>query len=551
MRLLGDWLRDVASREGGRDAFVSFPPGRAPHDPRRMTYAEWDRRSDALAAGLASLGLGRGDVLALLLPPRPEYALCYLAAAKIGVITTGINPRFGDAEIDFILRDSGSRVLVAVATHGGRDLGSAVRRLGARLPALGHVFAVGEGEDDAGAASRAARDCPRDPQVRVPATAPFAELEARAAGALPPRPDLSPDDVAAIVYTSGTTGRPKGAAFTFAALDSIRDLRGEMLQRHGERSLATGTPFSHVGFMSKIVANVAGAQTTILLDTFKARTVLETIEAERASYVGGVPAQYSLLLMEPELERFDLSSLRVGAIGGAPFTPELVRAIRERLGIALVTRYSCTETAVGTGSRPDDDEERLATTVGRPSAIVDLRIVDDERRPLPAGEVGEVAIRSPAVMRGYWNDPEATAAAIDAAGFYHTGDLGVLDTDGFLRLVGRKKEMYIRGGYNVYPVEVEAALGDHPDVAQVAVIGVPDPVLGERGVAFVVPRAGVAAPDREAVRAFLEGRVADYKAPDRVVVRDELPLTPGMKVDKPALRAIFDAAIAANAKTGA
>jgi acyl-CoA synthetase (AMP-forming)/AMP-acid ligase II len=313
-----------------------------------------------------------------------------------------------------------------------------------------------------------------------------------------------------------------------------------MLQEYGERSLATGTPFSHVGFMSKIAANVAGAQTTILLDSFKARTVLETIERERATYVGGVPAQFSLMLMDPELERFDLSSLRVGAIGGAPFTPELVRQIRERLHIELVTRYSCTETAVGTGSRPGDDEEHLAGTVGRPSAIVELRVVDGERRPLPAGEVGEVAIRSPAVMRGYWNAPEATAEVMDEAGFFYTGDLGVLDADGYLRLVGRKKEMYIRGGYNVYPVEVEAVLADHPGVAQAAVIGIPDPVLGERGVAFLVPRPG-ASLDAEEVRAFVGARIADYKVPDRVVVRGELPLTPGMKVDKQRLGAQWNA----------
>lgn len=541
MKLLGDWLREVASLEGERDAFVSFPPGRAPLDPRRMSYAEWDRRSDAIASGLASLGLDRGDVLALLLPPRPEYALCYLAAAKIGVVTTGVNPRFGEAEIDFILRAAGARVLVAIASHGGRDLAALARRLGARLPALDHVFLVEDGDaDGAGVRPTPSRSCTRDASVHVPEVAPFDALESRAGGAPPPRPVLSPDDVAAIVWTSGTTGRPKGATFTFANLEAIRGLRGEMLQEHGERSLATGTPFSHVGFMSKIAANVAGAQTTILLDAFKARTVLETIEAERASYVGGVPAQYSLLLMDPEIGRFDLSSLRVGAIGGAPFTPELVREIRGRLGVALVTRYSCTETAVGTGSRPDDDEERLATTVGRPSAIVELRVVDDARRPLPAGEVGEVAIRSPAVMRGYWNDPEATAAAFDEHGFYHTGDLGILDDDGFLRLVGRKKEMYIRGGYNVYPVEVEAALGDHPAIAQVAVIGVPDPVLGERGIAFLVPRAGAEAPGLDEVRRFLADRVADYKAPDRVVARSELPLTAGMKVDKQALLALVE-----------
>jgi acyl-CoA synthetase (AMP-forming)/AMP-acid ligase II len=265
--------------------------------------------------------------------------------------------------------------------------------------------------------------------------------------------------------------------------------------------------------------------------------VLETIERERITYIGGVPAQFSLILMDPELERFDLSSLRSGAIGGAPFTPELVRQIRERLGIELVTRYSCTETALGTGSRPGDSEEQLATTVGRASDIVELRIVDDARRPLPAGVVGEVAIRSPAVMRGYWQQPEATAQVLDAAGFYYTGDLGVLDEAGYLKLVGRKKEMYIRGGYNIYPVEVEAVLAEHPAIAQAAVVGIPDVVLGERGVAYVVPRDPAAPPDAQEVRAFVGRHIADYKIPDRVVVCAALPLTPGLKVDKAALLA--------------
>ncbi|MFM8411832.1 MAG: AMP-binding protein, partial [Alphaproteobacteria bacterium] len=182
MKLLGDWLREVAAREGDRDAFVSFPPGRAPQDPRRITYAEWDRRSDAIAAGLAALGLGRGDVLALLLPPRPEYAFCYLGAAKIGVVTTGVNPRFGEAEIDAILRASGARVLVAIASHGGRDLAAVARRVGARLPALDHVFLVADADGEAVDASRevvstSARSCSRDASVRVPETALLAALE--------------------------------------------------------------------------------------------------------------------------------------------------------------------------------------------------------------------------------------------------------------------------------------------------------------------------------------------------------------------------------------
>ena len=543
MKLLGDWLRTVAREDGARDAFV-YRDARDPDGPpRRLTYADWDRRSDAVAAGLAELGFAKGDVLAILLPPRVEYALCYLAAAKIGVITAGINPRFGDGEIEHVLRDSGARAVVTLERLGERPLAALVRRLGARIPTLEHVIVAG------GARAAEGGPCNRDPEVRVPSLTTLAAVEGAGEEGgpsrhpNPPPVDLSPDDLVALVYTSGTTGKPKGAAFSYANLDAIRPTRAELLQEYGERSLATGTPFSHVGFMTKIVANVAGAQTTVLLETFKARTVLETIERERITYVGGVPAQFALILMDPELGRFDLSSLRTGAIGGAPFTPDLVRSIRERLGIELVTRYACTETAVGTGSRRGDDEERLATTVGRASDIVELRVVDDARKPLPPGEVGEVAIRSPAVMRGYWKQPEATAAVLDADGFYYTGDLGVLDADGYLKLVGRKKEMYIRGGYNVYPVEVEAVLAEHPQVAQAAVVGVPDPVLGERGVAFLVPRDAGRPPDADEVRAFVGRHIADYKVPDRVVVCGELPLTPGMKVDK--------AALAARATTGA
>lgn len=519
VKLLPDWLRQMAASDGLRDAYV--------YGTERMTYADWDRRSDAVAAGLAELGLKKGDVLALLLPPRPEYPSCYLAAAKLGVITTGINPRFGPAEIDFILRDSGARVLVTIGQLGDRDYAGLARTLQPRIPTLEHVFVVGQG---------ATTDAP-----------PLARLEGMHASAgappdtKPSEVELEPDDLVALVYTSGTTGRPKGAMFSYANWEAVRETRGEMLTHYGERSLATGTPFSHIGFMSKIAATIVDGQTTIILDSFKARVVLETVARERTTYIGGVPAQFSLMLMDPEFDRFDLSTLHAGAIGGAPFTPELVRQIRDRFKIELVTRYSCTETAVGTGSRPGDSEEQLAHTVGRPSGIVELRVVDAERRPLPAGEVGEVAIRSPAVMRGYWRQTEETAAVMDQAGFFHTGDLGVLDEAGYLRLVGRKKEMYIRGGYNVYPVEVEAVLGEHPAVAQVAVIGLPDTVLGEKGVAFIVPRDGAMSPEQDEIRRYVKDRIADYKVPDRVIVRSELPLTPGLKVDKRALRELAEA----------
>jgi acyl-CoA synthetase (AMP-forming)/AMP-acid ligase II len=233
--------------------------------------------------------------------------------------------------------------------------------------------------------------------------------------------------------------------------------------------------------------------------------------------------------------------VRVAGVGGAPASPDLVRRMRERLRCPVLTRYTSTEAGVTTGTVVGDPDETVATTVGRPMPDVELHIVapgnSGEGPPLPGGEVGEVVCRSPAMMREYWRDPELTAQVIDAGGWLHTGDLGYLGDDGNLRLVGRLKEMYIRGGYNVYPVEVEGVLSDHPGVARVAVVGIPDAVLGEVGVAFVVPAAGAdtAALARDELRAWSRARLADYKAPDRVVLVDDLPVNSMHKVDKSAL----------------
>jgi acyl-CoA synthetase (AMP-forming)/AMP-acid ligase II len=344
--------------------------------------------------------------------------------------------------------------------------------------------------------------------------------------------EIAGDDPVAIVYTSGTTGQPKGALFALRSLEAVSRTRADMRMGRGERVLAGGTPLAHVGYMSKILGHIEDRQTTVILDAFKARTVLETVEAERITHLGGVPTQWTLLLRDPELDRFDLSSLRGGAIGGAPFTAELVRDIRRRFSVDLVTRYSATEIALGTGSRPGDGEELLAETVGRAASEVEIAIVDEERKPLAVGAVGEVAVRSPAVMVGYWRRPEETADVLDRDGWFYTGDLGMLDERGYLRLRGRKKEMYIRGGYNVYPVEVEARLARHPAVAQAAVVGVPDPVLGEKGLAVVVLREGARPPSAEEIRDFCRSALADYKTPDFVEIRSELPINAMYKVDK-------------------
>jgi acyl-CoA synthetase (AMP-forming)/AMP-acid ligase II len=252
----------------------------------------------------------------------------------------------------------------------------------------------------------------------------------------------------------------------------------------------------------------------------------------------GVPTQWQLVLEHPDVARTDFSTLRVAGIGAAAIPPDLVRRMREVLGCPVITRYTCTEAGVTTSTLVTDSPDVIATTVGRPTPDVELRIVDPATgSDQPVGAVGEILSRSPAMMVGYWRDPELTATVVDPNGWLHTGDLGVIGDDGNLRIVGRLKEMYIRGGYNVYPAEVEAALSDHPAIARVGVVGAPDPVLGEVGVAFVVPApdADRGTLDREAVRGWCRERVADYKAPDRVVVVDELPMTPMLKIDKRAL----------------
>jgi len=341
--------------------------------------------------------------------------------------------------------------------------------------------------------------------------------------------DVSDNDPVAIVYTSGTTGLPKGATYAGRQLEAIRRAEVEVHPELHPRVMAA-IPMPHMGFMARIAATIDRATTTVLIDQWTARGALELIERERLTRVGGIPTQLALMLMDPEFERFDLSSVRECALGGAPASPELVRRIREAFGVPVTVRYSCTELGVTTATGPGDSDEVVAETVGRPLPGVDVRILE------PRGDgIGEVAVRSTAMMSGYWGDPEGTAAAIDPGGFFHTGDLGWVDADGNLRLAGRTREMYIRGGYNVYPVEVEAVLQEHPKVALAAVIGVPDEVLGERGKAFVIPRDRRAPPTAEELKVFIAEHIADYKVPDVFEFRDELPMTAMHKVDKRAL----------------
>jgi acyl-CoA synthetase (AMP-forming)/AMP-acid ligase II len=470
-------VREAARRFGDRTAYVTdagWP----------VTYAEIDRVSDEIAAGLARRGVRPGDVVALVLPPGPEYLLAYCGIAKLGAITAGVNDRLSERERKAVL-DVADPVLVV---------------------------------DDAPA--DALDDVLRD--LRVPGAPPA-----------DPLPE-DPDRPVAIIFTSGTTGLPKGALYcerqlAFITRTDVGDGWGA-----GGRSF-TGTSFAHLGFMTKLPGNLRRGGTNFIMTRWRAADALALLERERMSTVAGVPTQIALMLRQPDFDRYDLSSVRYIVVGGGPITPGLAQEARRRFDARLATRYSCTEAGIGLGTAFDDPEEDAVVSVGRPHASVELALLDGDDRPVAAGEVGQVCLRSPAVMSGYWRDPDATAAAFTAEGFVRTGDLGWIDERGRLRLVGRAKEMYVRGGYNVYPVEVEGVLSTHPDVAAVAIVPRADPVMGEVGVAVVVPRDRARPPGLDELHAFAGSRLAGYKLPEAVHVVDALPLTAGEKVDRRAL----------------
>ncbi|MBI3785323.1 MAG: acyl--CoA ligase [Deltaproteobacteria bacterium] len=512
---LGELLQSAAQQHPQAGAFR--------YRSESINYAEWNDLSGRLAAAFAARDIRRGDVVALLLPSTPLYLIAYLAAARLGAVTAGINARYRRTEIGHILRRSGARLLLAVERWHDADFRTAVEGQAGGLPELKDIIWI------------CGDDLRRDTRAVV----------GHVAGDCPPAHAIAvePDDPVAIIFTSGTTGIPKGAWYShrnllaLAEIDTRRYAGGEIPFR---KHLAAGLSFAHIGTMARIAIQIGHRGLSIIHDAFDPAAVLEVIESERLQHLGGIPTQIVMLLDHPDRSRRDLSSLRTVLLGGAPSSPELIRRIQRELGVVISMRYSSTEVGIATASLPDDSAELLTTTVGKATPGVELRIVDANNRPLPVDDVGEVTVRSPATMRGYWHDPQATAAVLDADGWIHTGDLGFLDATGYLHLRGRQSEMFIRGGYNVYPGEVENLLAKHPKVARAAVLGVPDEKFGEIGWAFVVPRSTTEPPSLEELRRFVGADLASFKRPDGLSVVRDLPVTPMFKIDKRALRALYE-----------
>lgn len=481
--MLASTVRAAARRWGDAVAYVS-PTG------WRLSYAELDRLSDEVAGGLAARGVGEGDTVAVVLPPWPEFVVLYAAAAKLGTVTAGVNARLTAAEQQGCVEASGARVVI-----------------GAEVGAADHE-----------------RSCLRD--LRVP-------------GFEPPAMPEDPERPVALVFTSGTTGTPKAAVFGGRQLDFITDVDTGWQWGGGGPQLG-GTTFAHLGPMTKLPGVLVRGGTTHLLERWRAADAIAVAARERMPDIGGIPTQIALMLADPAFDEHDLSCVRAVVMGGGPATPALVRAARERFGAAVAVRYSCTEAGIGTGTAFTDPPEDAELSVGRPQRGVDLLVLDGDDRPVAAGEVGAVCLRSPATMSAYHGLPEATAAAFTADGAVRTGDLGWVDDAGRLRLVGRSREMYVRGGENVFPAEVEAVLAADPLVRDIAVVPRADDVWGEVGVAVVVPADAGAPPTLASLRAAGAGRLAPFKLPDEVVLVDALPLTAMDKVDRSKLAALVD-----------
>jgi long-chain acyl-CoA synthetase len=478
------------------------------YDGAAITYADLDARSDAVAAALATRGIRPGDRVGLHLPNIAEFPIAYYGILKAGAVVVPLNVLLRAPEIAYQLADSGARLLITWT------------------PLLE--------EAAKGAAEAGVTDCYAAGPPMAGLVRPFAELTGPVAGPLP-LADRDAGDTAAIVYTSGTTGRPKGAELTHLQLYMNADIPGRLFDLHCDDVILTVLPMFHVfGMNSAMNVGIRFGAALSLVPRFTPDAVLGAITRDRATVFDGVPTMFSALLAHPHDDRYDTSSLRVCISGGDAIPAHVLDAFEQRFGVPILEGYGMTETAA-TITFNQSPQNRRVYSVGRPVWGVEVQIWDDAGHRLPPGRdrIGEIVTRGYHTMRGYHGDPAATADAFDG-GWFHTGDLGYVDDDGFLFIVDRKKELIIRGGYNVYPREVEEALHQHPDVVMAAVTGVPDGRLGQEIKAFVVARPGSTVTAEDIV-AHCRERVAAYKYPRIVEFRLELPLSGAGKVLKKAL----------------
>ncbi|HVH23220.1 MAG TPA: AMP-binding protein [Pseudonocardia sp.] len=513
--LLGDTIGDnldrtVAARPDV-EALVEVQTGRL------WTYAQFREDVESVACGLLAAGLGKVDRLGIWAPNVAEWTLLQFATAKIGVILVNINPAYRTHELEFVLNQAGVAVLVAARSFKTSDYAAMIEEVRPRCAALRQVVLLGSPEWVALAAGG-----DREELARVQAS-------------------LSPDDPINIQYTSGTTGFPKGATLSHHNILNNGYFIGRLCGYTEIDRVCIPVPFYHCFGM--VLGNLActtnGATMVIPGPGFDPQASLHAAAAERCTSLYGVPTMFIAELNDPDFESFDLTSLRTGIMAGSPCPVEVMKQVVDRMGMTEVTIcYGMTETSpVSTQTRADDSLDRRVSTVGRVHPHVEIKIIDpDTGLTLPRGEPGELCTRGYSVMLGYWNEPEKTAESIDKARWMHTGDIGIMDDEGYVNITGRIKDMVIRGGENIYPREIEEFLYTHPDVLDAQVVGVPDVRYGEELCAWITLREGAEPLTAESVREFATGKLAHYKIPRYVMIVDEFPMTVTGKIRKVEMR---------------
>ncbi|HWA90261.1 MAG TPA: AMP-binding protein [Rhizomicrobium sp.] len=527
---IGEALAATVARHGARDALI------ARHQGIRWSYDELGRRVDELAAGFLALGLARGDRVGIWAPNCAEWVLTQFATAGAGLVLVTINPAYRLSEVEYTLNKVGVAVLVAADRFKTSDYTGMVETLvqAGRLPLLKTMIRIG---GDTRPGWLAFDDVAATPESRA----------ALAALALDPRDPIN------IQFTSGTTGLPKGATLSHRNILNNGHAVGERMAFGPEDRLCIPVPLYHCFGM--VLANLAcvthGAAMVFPAAGFEPLSVLETVAEERCTALHGVPTMFIAELEHPRFAAFDLTSLRTGIMAGAPCPVQIMRRVVDKMHMREITiAYGMTETSpVSFQSATDDPLERRVSTVGRVLPHLEVKIVDETGATVPRGVAGELCTRGYSVMLGYWDEPEKTAEAIDAEGWMHSGDLATIDADGYCNIVGRLKDMVIRGGENIYPREVEEFLFRHPKIEDVTVVGVPDAKFGEELCAWIRLRQGERATPED-IAEYCRGQIAHYKVPRYVRFVDAFPMTVTGKIQKFLIRqAMIDELGLAEAKT--
>jgi len=523
---VGENLRRVAAAWGGQEALVDVP------SDRRWTYQQLDADVDAVAIGLLAAGIEAGDRVGIWAPNCAEWVLLQYATARMGAILVNINPAYRSHELGYVLRQSGVRLLVSAESFKTSDYRAMIGEVSGELDQLEQVIFLGTTQWQALIAAGAAG---ADAAGGGAGAAGAELLTARSAA-------LAFDDPINIQYTSGTTGFPKGATLSHHNILNNGLFIGEMCRYTEQDRVCIPVPFYHCFGMvlGNLAAVTHGACIVIPAPGFEPAATLRAVQQERCTSLYGVPTMFIAELALPDFASYDLSTLRTGIMAGSPCPVEVMKRVVSEMHMSEVTiAYGMTETSpVSAQTRADDDMERRVSTVGRVHPHVEVKVIDpDSGLVLPRGMPGEMCTRGYSVMLGYWNEPEKTADAIDAARWMHTGDLAVMDAAGYLNIVGRIKDMVIRGGENIYPREVEEFLYSHPMIEDVQVIGVPDDKYGEELCAWVRLRPGSELTGEE-IRTYCTGKIAHYKIPRYVRFTGEFPMTVTGKVQKFKMREV-------------